>query len=110
MIKLTELINLGESEEFKQMDIFDQILIETYIVIAENIDLNNAYEYEQNGFAGSWFWLVDKHNIRHEIKLNLNPTRKPTLTVKFYWIDENNKPNYNKPPYTDEKVFNKNYQ
>ncbi len=105
-IKLTNSLEFSKTKEFNELNLLDQILYESYLVIAENINLNNSYDYSMVGTKGSWFTFTDKNSIRHDIKLNYNPLKVPTLTVKFYWVDEDNKPMYSKPPHTDEKVFN----
>ena len=82
----------------------DQILLETYVLIGENIDVDNCYSYEREGKT-IWSFRDSKH-YKHVIKLNYNPgVASKELTVKFFWF-ENDKPRYDKPPITDEKVFN----
>lgn len=85
-------------------NVVDQILFETYVLIGENINIDNAYEYTSEGKT---IWsFYDKNEYNHVIKINYNPgVQDKTLTVKFFW-DDNGKPNYDKPPVTDEKVFN----
>lgn len=102
-MKYKILKEFQNSKEYELMDIGDQLINETYVAIAENINLNHTYAYKN---LGKTIWeFQDKKNITHQIKINYNPSDKDSLNVKFYWIKDG-KPNYNKPPYTDEMVFN----
>jgi hypothetical protein len=89
---------------YNSSNVRDQILFETYTLIGENINTDNAYEYTAEGKT---IWsFVDKEGYKHVIKINYNPgVEDKTLTVKLFW-DDNGKPNYTKPPVTDEKIFN----
>ena len=103
-LKLNELKILEKSNEYQLMDLWNQLLLETYVIIAENIDLSHVYEY--NLKTKNWWEFKDIKGIEHEIRLNFNAgVDNKELTVKFYWVKDN-KPSYTKPPYTDERVFN----
>jgi hypothetical protein len=89
--------------DYTRFNLAEIILLETYILIGENIDLLNVYDYEA---VGKTIWsFKDKNSIEHIIKLNYNPTTPPQVKVKFFWINKG-RVDYSKPPYTDEKVFN----
>lgn len=98
-------INLHSDEEYMLASILEKILQESYVLIGENIDLGNSYDYQKNG---SSIWSFhDKHNVNHYTKVNYNPgVDRKQITVKFFWINEDRKLRYDRPPYTDEKVFN----
>lgn len=103
-MRIQELNNTIDSEEYSLADMLAKVLMETYSLISDNIDLENSYEYVSHG-ASIWTFK-DKNNIVHIEKLNYNPgVKDKAITVKFFWED-NGKPSYDKPPYTDEKVFN----
>jgi hypothetical protein len=103
-MRTDELTRVKASKEYSLANLLDIVLIETYALISDNIDIGNSYSYDQEG---SSIWsFEDKHLIKHIEKINYNPgVKDKAVTIKFFWLD-NNKPNYDKPPYTDEKVFN----
>lgn len=104
-MKTQELNNLHSNSNFNLSSILEKILLESYTLIGENIDLDNVYDYQNQG-TSIWFF-VDNHDIQHYTKVNYNPgIEDKQITVKFFWIGKDNKPKYDKPPYTDEKVFN----
>lgn len=82
----------------------DQVLLESYTLIGENINIDNSYGYKKEGKT---IWsFIDKEDFKHVIKINYNPgVKSKELTIKFFW-DDNGKPNYSKPPATDDRVFN----
>lgn len=104
-MKTQELNNLHSNSDFNLSSILERILLESYTLIGENIDLDSVYDYQKQG---SSIWSFnDKHDIRHYTKVNYNPgVEDKQITVKFFWIGKDDKPKYDKPPYTDEKVFN----
>ena len=78
-------------------NLWEQLLEETYVFIAENIDLTHTYDYKL--VHKNWWGFEDKNKIKHNIKINYNPgIDGKELTVKFYWVKDN-KPCYDKPPY-----------
>ena len=88
----------------EEINLWEELINETYLLISENIDLTNIYEYNSKG--RNWWEFIDKRSITHQIKLNYSPgVDQKELSVKFYWLKDK-KPSYDKPPYTDEKVFN----
>jgi len=89
---------------YANSNVVNQILLETYTLIGENINVNNSYDYAKEG---STIWsFTDKEGYKHITKVNYNPgVKDKELTVKFFWYD-GDKPSYDKPPATDEKVFN----
>jgi hypothetical protein len=104
-VKTQELSNLQSESSFTLSNILEKILLESYTLIGENIDIDNTYDYKKEG---SSIWsFIDKNNIKHYTKVNYNPgVKDKQITIKFFWVEEDNKPRYDKPPYTDEKVFN----
>ena len=104
-MKTQELNNLHSNSNFNLSSILEKILLESYTLIGENIDLDSVYDYQKQG---SSIWSFnDKHDIKHYTKVNYNPgVKDKQITVKFFWIGKDDKPKYDKPPYTDEKVFN----
>ena len=104
-MKTQELNNLHSNSDFNLSSILERILLESYTLIGENIDLDSVYDYQKQG---SSIWSFnDKHDIKHYTKVNYNPgVEDKQITVKFFWIGKDDKPKYDKPPYTDEKVFN----
>ena len=104
-MKTQELNNLHSNSDFNLSSILEKILLESYTLIGENIDLDSVYDYQKQG---SSIWSFnDKHDIKHYTKVNYNPgVKDKQITVKFFWIGKDDKPKYDKPPYTDEKVFN----
>lgn len=102
---MQELEKLQSDSDYLLSNILEKILLESYVLIGENISLSNAYDYTKNGNSIRSF--VDKNGIQHYTKVNYNPNvDNKEITVKFFWMDENQNPKYSKPPYTDEKVFN----
>jgi hypothetical protein len=103
-MKFEETKKLEQNEEYQFLNLLEQMLESAYVSIGENINLEHIYQYELKG-VNRW-GFTDKRNIEHEIRLTYNPGLKDIeLSVKFYWFD-GDKPSYNKPPYTDEMVFN----
>jgi len=103
-MKTLPLQELFESDLFIGSNPLEQILLETYTLIGENINPDNRYEYTADGKT---IWsFIDEEGFRHMMKFNYNPGLKDKeLTVKFFWYDNGNK-TFQKPPVTDEKVFN----
>lgn len=103
-MKTIYLKELLKEVVYTEANLQDQILLETYTLIGENVDIGNSYEYETEGKT---IWsFQDKQGIKHVIKINYNPgVKNKELTVKFFWLD-GSRPKYDKPPATDEKVFN----
>jgi len=104
-MRTQELHNLQSDSSFTLSNILEKILLESYTLIGENIDLGNIYDYKKEG-SSIWSFF-DKHDIKHYTKVNYNPgVEDKQITVKFFWVGEDGKPKYDKPPYTDERVFN----
>ena len=103
-MKQEETNKFIKSKEYRSMDLWNQLLNESYVLIAENVNLDHVYDYKSKG--KNWWEFKGGRDIQHEIRLVYSPDLdNKELSVKFYWIKDN-KPNYEKPPYTDERVFN----
>lgn len=104
-INLKEVNKFEKENEFKLLNILEQILHSTYVLIGENIDLDNTYNYEL--VAPSVWEFQDREKYYNNIKVNYNPgSIDKEITVKFYWVGEDSKPKYDVPLHTDEKIFN----
>jgi hypothetical protein len=103
-MKTESLNQLLDSATYKLASLKDQILFETYVLIGENVDLQNTYMYSN---LGKSIWTFeDREGFKHTLKLNYNPgVANKELTVKIFW-EKDGKPSYDKPPATDSKVFN----
>lgn len=103
-MRLLETNKLNNDPEYKLMSMLDQFLTESYMIIAENINLDHVYEYEN--FKRLWWRFFDRYGYEHHIRITHNPgVSDKELCVKFWWIKDD-KPCYDKPPMTDEMVFN----
>jgi len=103
-MRTNEFDHIVNTEDYSLLGILDKILVETYALISENIDINNSYEYHSQG--SSIWYFYDSRSIKHTEEINYNPgVSSKEITVKLFWEDDD-KPSYEKPPYTDEKVFN----
>lgn len=100
IIKLLEKIR--DSEEYLNMNEIDQMIFETYSLIAEMVDLNHVYEYTG---SKSWYHFIARHDVEHHIKMNYSPLDIPEVDIKFFWMD-NGKASYSIPRHNDEKVYN----
>lgn len=85
-----------ESSYPNKSDWAEQNLYETYAVISELIDADNAYQYESSG-RGIWKYkdIVDnEYYVRLAYVPDLKSEDKGYIELKTYWIDDSGKPKY----------------
>lgn len=75
----------------------DKNLLETYIMLGELLNPDNAYEYDH--YKNDIYYFNDSSGNRFCARLVYQPTTDPFWEFKTWWVDPNaNRPVYNRLP------------
>lgn len=105
MIKLTDILNQIQQDLDYQIlkghpESNDQNLFETYTILGELLNPDNAYPYSQKT-KDLWIYNDIKENT-YFVRITFQPTSQPHFELKTGYFDKNNKPQYD--PATPENT------
>lgn len=85
MIKLRQLLDeVKRKGQYDAKDAADENLFETYLMLGELLNPNNAYEY--NVFQGMYYFR-DSSDNPFCARLVYQPTAEPFWEFKTWWVD-----------------------
>ena len=94
MIKLIDILKqIKHDSDYKSLSHFgDQNLFESYTILGELLDPDNAYPYEQS-IKGLWQY-VDSSNNNYFVRITYQPTKNPYYELKTGYFNSDGKPQY----------------
>jgi hypothetical protein len=97
MIKLIDIINqIQQNPDFLSLsnhpESSDQNLFETYTILGELLNPDNAYLYQQQT-KDLWIYNDIEENT-YFVRIIFQPTNQPHFELKTGYFDKNNKPQY----------------
>lgn len=97
MIKLKDIISeIQSKQEYKELSVVDKNLYESYTLLGELLNPNNAYPYEKE-INGLWTFKDDRE---HEffVRLVYQPSNPSYWEIKMGWSDLDNSQRYQRQP------------
>lgn len=102
MIKLMEvwddiILDVQNKGQYDVKNEVDKNLLETYIMLGELLNPDNAYEYDH--YKNDIYYFNDSSGNRFCARLVYQPTKDPYWEFKTWWVDPAaNRPVYNRLP------------
>lgn len=100
MIKLRQILNeiiqeLKDKHQYDPKDIGDENLFDSYIMLAELLDPNDAYPYTGNK---EWYKYEDINGNEFHVRLAYMPASPEFWELKTWWMNDKGRPIYDKLP------------
>ena len=95
MIKLTDIFKqIHQDPDYQSLksESNDQNLFETYTMLGELLNPDNAYPYQQQT-KDLWIYNDIEENT-YFVRITFQPTNQPYFELKTGYFDKNNKPQY----------------
>ena len=93
MIKLSQILKeISLSSEYQNLTPIDRNLYETYTMLGELLNPDNAYSYEEK-IKGLWEYKDITDNM-YFVRLIYQPTNHPYFELKTGYYNEHGKPQY----------------
>lgn len=102
-MKLIEILenvinDLKKQNRYNPRNFAEENLYDSYILLAELLNPNNAYEYKQVG-KGIWQYS-DINDNEFFVRIVYQPVSNPYFEIKTWWADEDGKKQYDNLPRT----------
>jgi hypothetical protein len=106
---MEKISSLQSDNKFNDLPLDEQLDTETYVYLAEAMDLGNVYPYSNIAKFEAVF--TDANGVTHFSRIVYQPMKVPKFDAKFGFFDEKDKPCYDRPNVhynlgPDEKIFN----
>jgi len=80
-----EFSKISVDSDYTTLNILEQNLFESYWLLGELLNPNNAYEYSK---VGNGFWVFeDSRGYDYFVRVLFQPTNEGYLEVKMGWVD-----------------------
>ncbi len=92
-LKLKDIFTniITDNEYNKLSSEIDRNIFESYYIIGELLNPNNAYEYYNHNTINNMWCFTDDHSGEFFVRLVYQPTTKPYFEIKMGWLDVDDK-------------------
>lgn len=88
-MKLKDILNeIINDNDYKKINGFiDKNTFESYYILGELLNPNNAYKYKKHETLDGCWYFIDNHSGEFFVRLIYQPILKPYFEIKMGWLD-----------------------